>query len=78
MRTDNALARLQVTLKCNGDIGLRRGEAQKFPKVEFTHLLGMRVSRSLSVVMTGVLSKPLYRNRFPLCSTAEVAKPGQR
>ena len=50
MSTDNALARLRVTSECNGDIGLRMGGAQKFPKVEFTHLSERRVIRSLSVV----------------------------
>ncbi len=33
----------------DGDIGLRRGGAQKFPKVEFTHLSEKWVSRSPSV-----------------------------
>ncbi len=76
MSTDNAFAQLWVTPEDDGDIGLRRGEAQKFLKVEFTHLSGIWVSRSLSVGVTCLLSKPLYRIRFPLCSSAEVAQPG--
>ena len=50
MITDNALAQLWVTPKYDGDIGLRTGGAQKFPKVEFTHLFERWVNRSLSVV----------------------------
>ena len=50
MTADNALARIRVTSDCNGDIGLEMGGAQKFPKVEFTHLFERWVSRSPSVV----------------------------
>jgi hypothetical protein len=50
MNTDEALARLRVTSKCVGDIGLRKGGAQKFPKVEFTHLSERWVNRSSIVV----------------------------
>ena len=46
MNADSALAQLWVTPKCDGDIGLRMGGAQKFSKVEFTHLFEKRVSRS--------------------------------
>ena len=49
MSTDKALARLRVTSKFDGDIGLGKGGAQKFPKVEFTHLFEKWVSRSPSV-----------------------------
>ena len=60
MSTDNALARLRVTSRCNGDIGLRTGGAQKFPKVEFTHLFERWVSRSRSVV------SDIYERDHPL------------
>ena len=50
MSTDSALAQLCVTPKYDGDIGLRMGGAQKFPKVEFTHLSERWVSRSQMVV----------------------------
>ena len=50
MSTDNALAQLWVTPKYDGDIGLRTGRAQKFPKVEFTHPYERWVNRSLSIV----------------------------
>ena len=53
MSTDNALARLRVTPKYDGDIGLEMGGAQKFPKVEFTHLSEEWVSRSPSVGLRG-------------------------
>lgn len=56
MRTDSALARLRVTPKYDGDIELRMGGAQKFPRVEFTHLSEKRVSRSLfrsNILFTG-------------------------
>jgi len=33
MSTDKALAQLWVTLKCDGDIGLREGGAQKFQRL---------------------------------------------
>ena len=57
MNTDNALAQLRVTPKYDGDIGLRNGGAQKFPKVEFTHLFEKRVIRILSVcrIADGIL-----------------------
>jgi hypothetical protein len=60
MSTDNALARLRVTSKCNGDIGLGTGGAQKFPKVEFTHLSERWISRSLSV------ASDIYERDHPL------------
>jgi len=49
MNTGNASAQLRVTSKYDGDIGLGRGGAQKFPKVEFTHLFERWVNRSQSV-----------------------------
>ena len=50
MSTDKAFTQLRVTSKHDGDIGLGKGGAQKFPKVEFTHLSERWVSRSQMVV----------------------------
>jgi hypothetical protein len=49
MNTDKALARLRVTLKCDDDIGLRKGGAQKFQRLNSLTFLKARSVESCLV-----------------------------